>query len=129
MTTKELFGTVQAIQDYLSAGGSAVTAEMIYKEFPLKVAKPKALLAIKKAMRKIKPEKLLQLTMDYAKARDGDLAFMPHPSTWFNQERYNDDPSTWISQNANNQKPSSQRVDRSEGTTNAGLASKYANLG
>ena len=21
---------------------------------------------------------------------------MPHPATWFNQERFNDDPATWV---------------------------------
>jgi hypothetical protein len=40
----------------------------------------------------------LSLTKAYASARNGDVAFVPNPSTWFHQERFNDDPATWVRQ-------------------------------
>ena len=73
-----------------------ITPELIYAAYPLKVGKPAALRAISKAMEKIEPVKLLELTKSYFTKRNGDMSFVPHPSTWFNQERFNDDPSTWI---------------------------------
>lgn len=72
--------------------------EKIYSAYPKKVGKPAALKAIKTAMSKLEPSKLLEITQAYAKRRNGDLQFVPHPSTWFNQERYNDDPSTWTTE-------------------------------
>jgi hypothetical protein len=72
-----------------------VTPEKIYEAYPLKVGKPAALKSITKAMQKVDPKSLLALTQAYATRRGGDLSFTPHPSTWFNQERFNDDPSTW----------------------------------
>ena len=67
----------------------------IYSAYPLHVGKPDALKSIRRALLKIPYQKLLKLTKDYAARRNGDLSFTPHPSTWFNQERYNDDPATW----------------------------------
>lgn len=72
-----------------------IPEEQIYQAFPLKVGKPDALKAIKKAMTKEPHDKLLEKTKLFATARNGDLNFCPHPATWFNQERYNDDPMTW----------------------------------
>jgi len=70
--------------------------EQIYQAYPLKVGKPAALKAITKAIKRgTEPDKLLRLTKAYAAARDGNKDFCPHPATWFNQERYNDDPATW----------------------------------
>lgn len=86
-----------------------VTAEQIYAEYPFKVGKPAALRAIRKAMEKVAPEKLLQITKAFAARRAGDTAFMPHPSTWFNQERYNDDPSTWT-KNETSTKPNTRNL-------------------
>lgn len=105
-----------------------ITAESIYDAYPLKVGKPSAIRAIKKAMLKTDATKLLETTKAFASRRNGDVAFTPHPSTWFNQERYNDDPSTWIS-NENTKPNSPQRVDRSIGTTNEGAAEEYRGLG
>jgi len=68
----------------------------IYDLYPRKVARPVALRAIMKAMVKHGPTKLLERTKAYAASRIGqDPQFTPHPATWFNQERFNDDPSTW----------------------------------
>ncbi len=70
--------------------------EEIYRLFPRKVAKPEALKAIQKALTKVSFHDLCSKTQAFAAARNGDVAFCPHPATWFNQERYNDDPSTWV---------------------------------
>ena len=83
----------------------SITAEQIYKEYPLKASKPAALKAIAKAMTKIEPATLLELTKAYAVRRAGDLSYMPYPATWFNAERYNDDPSTWERNENQNGKP------------------------
>lgn len=72
------------------------TAEDIYEAYPLKVGKPVALRAIQKAMAKLAPELLLQKTKQFAASRKGDSSFVPHPATWFNQDRFNDDPATWV---------------------------------
>jgi hypothetical protein len=77
-----------------------VTAEQIYSEYPRKVGKPDALKAIKRAMLKFEPSRLLEVTKHYATVRKGE-DFTPNPSTWYNQERFNDDPSTWKNQNKN----------------------------
>lgn len=72
-----------------------VTAEAIYGAYPLKVKKPKAIEAIRRAMLKIDPARLLELTKAYTAARNGEMAFVPHPATWFNAEQFNDAPETW----------------------------------
>ena len=72
-----------------------VSAEEIYEAYPYKVGKPAALRAILKAMKTTPPERLLEITRAFSERKNGDVAFVAHPATWFNQERYNDDPSTW----------------------------------
>ena len=67
----------------------------IYEAYPLKVGKPAALKAIAKAIATHGFDFLLDCTRSYAKIRHGEKAFMPNPSTWFHQERFNDDPLTW----------------------------------
>tara|TARA_R100000750_G_scaffold62440_1_gene56195 strand:- start:757 stop:1497 length:741 start_codon:yes stop_codon:yes gene_type:complete len=63
----------------------------IYKAYPRKVGKPKALASIKKALNKISFEELLSKVILFAKSRENeDPKFTPHPSTWFNEERWND---------------------------------------
>jgi hypothetical protein len=91
----------------MGMGNLSVSAEDIYKEYPKKVGKPKALLAIKKAMKWESPERLLDATKRYAILNAScDQQFMPHPSTWFNAHRFADDESTWkIGVNGNHAKP------------------------
>ena len=80
-------------KEYLS---SADKAEAIYELYPRKVAKPAAIKAIVSCLRETSFEDLLRLTAEYEKARKGeDSAYTPHPATWYNQRRYNDDPTTW----------------------------------
>ena len=71
-------------------------AEAIYEVYPRKVAKPKAVEAIMVCLKEISFEDLLRLTASYELAKRGeDPAYTPHPTTWYNQRRYNDDPNTW----------------------------------
>ncbi len=71
-------------------------AEFIYQQYPRRVAKPRAIPAIKKAIKAIGYASLAVIVSQYRKATEGaDLQYIPHPATWFNQERYNDDPKTW----------------------------------
>lgn len=81
-----------------SESNTETKTEEIYHAFPLKVGKPDAIRAIRRALLQVPFETLLEKTKAFAAARNGDLSFCPNPSTWFNQERYNDDPKTWIPQ-------------------------------
>ena len=90
---------------------ATLRAEAIYSKYPRKVGKPVALSAIKKAAIKVHLTVdgvetdvaafawLLDKTTQFQKAtetwKESDRKYIPHPATWFNQERYNDDPSTW----------------------------------
>lgn len=74
-------------------------AAEIYQAYPRKEARPTALKAITKALQKTPADELLRLTKEYATAvaRAGvELRFIPHPATWYNQERYNDGPESWV---------------------------------
>ena len=72
-------------------------AEEIYKAYPRKVGKPVALRAIKKHLSKVGFVELMNKTEAFAKAVEGsDPQFIPHPRTFYNQERFNDDPTEWV---------------------------------
>lgn len=71
------------------------TPEDIYEAYPLKVGRPAAVRSIRKAMMRHSPRHLLERTKAFAAIRGKNAEFTPHPATWFNQERFNDDPSTW----------------------------------
>lgn len=74
----------------------ASQAEKIYNAYPRKIGKPKALQAITRILKTNDFLTVLESTERYAKHRIGqDPTFTPHPATWFNQERFNDDPETW----------------------------------
>ena len=72
-------------------------AEVIYAEYPRNVGKPDAILKIISALKKTKDfGKLLSRTKQYAQVTvNKEKKFIPHPATWFNQERYNDNPDEW----------------------------------
>jgi len=77
----------------------------IYEAYPLKKARGSALKSITKELTKVRKEggigaaKLLEITQEYADVvaqwPESERKFIPHASTWFNQERYTDDQSTW----------------------------------
>ncbi len=66
--------------------------EEIYKAYPRKVAKTNALKAIKRALKSNSKEYLLEKVNLYTKkVENQEMKFIPHPATWFNGERYNDE--------------------------------------
>ena len=80
--------------------------ECWWLSYPRRVGKPAGEKAWKKAITQIVRDlggseleaqnRLIDLTEDYAAAVHGaDLQFVPHPSTWLNEQRYADDPETW----------------------------------
>lgn len=93
--------------------------EEIYSAYPRKVARPEGLKAIVKALSTVAAnnqqpfEYLLSKTRAFsdavAKWTEDEQKFIPHPATWFNQGRYDDDPTTWTRKNSNDQKQSEFR--------------------
>lgn len=80
-----------------SSAGATYEAESIYNVYPRRVGKPAAIKAIVKAIAEFGFEHVYRATKSYSKARNGaDMKFTPHPATWFNQQRFNDDPATWV---------------------------------
>ena len=72
--------------------------EELYQAYPRHTAKDAALKAIEKALKKKSFDELLPIVRNYAQNVEKDIAegrtekqFIPHPATWFNQGRYEDD--------------------------------------
>lgn len=71
-------------------------AETLYSLYPRKEGRLAALKAIEKALKTVDYEVLLEAVTAYAAAREGqDRKFTPHPATWFNQGRWEDDRANW----------------------------------
>lgn len=74
--------------------------EQFWNAYPRRVAKPAARRAMKKAWANSSPEKIAEGTRNWVAFwtySDTEEQFIPHPSTFLNQERYNDplpEPST-----------------------------------
>ncbi len=81
------------------AADQTQAAVTIYNLYPKKVAKPVAIAAIVKQLKKFPAADLESATRKFAAAWEGapreEMRFCPMPATWFNQERFNDDPDTW----------------------------------
>jgi hypothetical protein len=79
--------------------GSTISAEDIYAAYPRKIARSAAIKAIQKAGKAVGMEKLLKAVKAYAEATSRwpaeERQYIPHPATWFNQGRYDDDPKEW----------------------------------
>lgn len=73
--------------------------ESLYKTYPRKVGKVTAIKAIQKALRSHTYDFLIEATAAYAQAvaqwDETKLGYVPHPATWFNQQRFNDDRVEW----------------------------------
>lgn len=87
--------------------------KVIYNAYPRKVGKVAALKAIRKALVELcgrdnfdganatyaAARWLERVVVEYAHATarwpPGDKKYIPHPATWFNQGRYDDDPGEW----------------------------------
>ena len=66
--------------------------ETFWTIYPRKIGKGAAKAAFEKACKKESPETIIEVAGFYANKSDlPDLQFIPHPSTWLNQERWNDD--------------------------------------
>lgn len=76
---------------------TSAQVEEIYQAYPRKVGKQAALTAIRAAVnRGTTPEYLLEATTEYARSREGkEQSFTPHPATWYQQGRYDDDRADW----------------------------------
>lgn len=77
--------------------------EVVWKLYPQchrKVAKPKGIQAIRKAIVKSGFDVVHTAAYGYRDAVDKwsaeDMQFVPMPSTFYGQERYMDDPATWV---------------------------------
>jgi len=76
-------------------------AEIIYEAYPRKVARPAAIQAIRRALQAKSFDWLLERVQKYAACVEGSSKkFIPHPATWFNQARYDDDPKEWANTDA-----------------------------
>lgn len=85
--------------------GTRADAEAIYGEYPRKVKRVAALRAIEKALAALRRERpdagewLLERVQLYAAAvaqwPEDARQFIPYPSSWFSQERYNEDSREW----------------------------------
>jgi hypothetical protein len=86
--------TVQRTEVNKTERENETQALEVYKRYPKQVGKPFAIKAILKQGRKHGFPKLLQDTERFSLMwRGKNLDFCPHPATWFNQERFNDDMS------------------------------------
>lgn len=70
--------------------------ETLYGLYPRRVGKAVAFKAIAKALKKKPFDAMLLAVKAYAKQvvrEEREIQFIPHPATWFNQGRYEDEPS------------------------------------
>ena len=74
-------------------------AQAIYDIYPLKVGRGVAIPKIELAIKDCGFDQLLEATKAYAAATrtwtEQDQKFIPHPSTWYHQQRYRDDQREW----------------------------------
>lgn len=71
------------------------TFEIWYQAYPRKVGRKRAAKAYNEALRHAEPETLLSAAVELRKRAetmdDEDKRFIPHPTTWLNQGRWDDD--------------------------------------
>ena len=81
---------------------TATNIEAIYQAYPRHVGKRVAHKAIEKALKHIGYPDLLAAVTEYAAAVSGsDKKFVPHPATWFNNRRWEDDREEWKDEGRN----------------------------
>jgi DNA adenine methylase len=95
---------------------SAVSqAETLYRFYPRKVGKAAALKAIAKALARVPFVELLDAVQEYASSRKGkDPQFTPHPATWFNEGRWEDERDEWHRPEGNGRAKAARRVGAGE---------------
>ena len=83
-------------EENIKTASTAADIEAIYQAYPKHVGKKAALKAIEKALEHIGYSELLAAVTEYDAAVAGsDSQFIPHPATWFNHRRWEDDRSEW----------------------------------
>ncbi len=93
---------IQHIENGTGHKFTAGDIKEIYTLYPRHVGPGVAFQAIQKALMRIKDQHenpmgfMVEKVKQYAASPAGQRgSYTPHPSTWFNQERYNDDPAEW----------------------------------
>lgn len=90
--------------------------------YPRKIAKAVA----RKAWAKLTPENQLAAAravhnhVEYWSSKETELEFIPHPATWLNQERWEDELVI---------EPKKQKIDKTWMMTNEGIENKAKELG
>ena len=82
------------LEEYILPSGVTQTLpfDAFWDLYPRKVAKGHARLAFKKACDKVKPETIMDAVKKFAAAVEGkEKQYIPHPTTWLNGERWEDD--------------------------------------
>jgi hypothetical protein len=69
--------------------------EAWYLAYPRRVAKGAAAKAYAKAAAAVGHEKLLEAVTLFAASEEANSEYCPHPATWLNADRYDDDPAEW----------------------------------
>lgn len=75
--------------------------------YPRRVGKKQAHKAFAAALREVDFETLMAATHAFAASDKARGDFCPHPTTWLNQGRWDDDPATWQDHGGNGQQVSS----------------------
>jgi len=97
---------------------SAEDAERVYQAYPRKIGKQKALKAITKALSAIAARNgsvdavawMVERVQRFARSAKGQAGeFCPHPATWFNEGRYDDDPAEWQRHSSTGRREPQQR--------------------
>ena len=79
----------------VKGGDEVAQADAIYEAYPRKVAPDAAKRAIKAALKKVGFDELLKAVREFASSPKGQGDYCPHPATWFNEGRWNDDRREW----------------------------------
>ena len=71
-------------------------SQQVYDAYPRKVGRPAALRQIAKAIRKHGFVTVMERTKLFAATCNAPPEYIPHPKTFFSQERFLDEPGTWV---------------------------------
>ena len=102
----ELEATIEKMKQSMIAKPKTVDSaweEKIYQAYPRKIGKQDAVRSIKKALKHTDPHELLSKVEEYAReitryglnSKHKNWNKVPHPSSWFNQQRYELDGAEW----------------------------------
>jgi len=66
--------------------------ELFWRDYPRKIGKGAARTAFQRSLKKVDPEVIIRTLRNYSFPKE--MQFIPHASTWLNQERWEDKVST-----------------------------------